>query len=270
VEKFRDAFHPSRGVALVRKFARDTLLSIGAKLPTADGAGPALRALYCHYVFDDQVGQFERMLAELCRIGRFVDTPTLLKIARGDAPVDEPLFHLSFDDGYRNIVRNALPVLRALGVPAIFFVPTSFVADGPADAGRTLREGVEMVSWGELEAAVGAGLEVGSHTRTHARFTDISGSAAAIEDEICGSKADLTRRLGACDYISWPYGRLSDSDDLSLTAVRQAGYDACFGAYRGRVAPGATDLFRIPRHHVEVDWPLDHLRFFARGAMEAA
>jgi peptidoglycan/xylan/chitin deacetylase (PgdA/CDA1 family) len=272
MEKFRDAFPAPRGMSLLRKLARDTVLTVGAKVTRADPAAPTLRAIYCHYVFDDQVDQFERMLLELRNMGRFVDTRTLLKILSGEEIVEERLFHLSFDDGYRNIVKNALPVLRSLNIPAIFFVPTSFVTDGgnAASCGATLREGVEMVSWSELEMAVESGLDVGSHTRTHARFTEISTSPAAIEDEICGSKEDIARRLGFCDYISWPYGRLSDSDELSLAAVKQAGYEACFGAYRGRVSPGNTDRYSIPRHHVEVDWPRDHLRFFARGAMETA
>jgi peptidoglycan/xylan/chitin deacetylase (PgdA/CDA1 family) len=241
------------------------VLSVAAKVADPAHRAPALRALYCHYVFDDQIDQFDRMLSELCNLGRFIDTATLLSIAKGESFPDEQLFHLSFDDGYKNIVRNALPLLRQHRIPAIFFVPTGFVGGS-----ATLREGVEMVSWRDLEIAVEAGLEVGSHTRTHARFSEISDSAAAIEDEICGSKEDIQRKLGSCKYISWPYGRVSDSDATSLAAVRRAGYAACFGAFRGRIVPGETDCYRIPRHHVEVDWPLEHVRFFAKGSMEAA
>ena len=90
-----------------------------------------------------------------------------------------------------------------------------------------------------------------------------------MEDEIFGSKADIERQLGMpCPYISWPYGRLSDADDRSLAMVREAGYEACFGAWRGQVLPGHTDQFSIPRHHFEPQWPLSHVRYFASGARE--
>jgi hypothetical protein len=90
-----------------------------------------------------------------------------------------------------------------------------------------------------------------------------------LDDEIGGSKKQIEEELGQeCRYISWPYGRLSDADNESLKAVERAGYEACFGAYRGTVRPGETDLFSIPRHHFEVQWPVSHVLYFARGNME--
>ena len=128
---------------------------------------------------------------------------------------------------------------------------------------------IEIATWDDLEKACAAGLEIGSHTRTHVRLSEVSRSKAAIEDEIFGSKADLERRLGRdCHYISWPYGRTTDADAQSLQTVEKAGYRACFGAFRGRVIPKITDRFRIPRHHFEVQWPLSHVKCFAHGAME--
>ena len=90
-----------------------------------------------------------------------------------------------------------------------------------------------------------------------------------MEDEIIGSKKELEANLDCeCRYISFPYGRLSDADDASLKMVKNAGYTACFGAYRGTVRPGSTDIFSIPRHYFEVQWPIPHIKYFALGNME--
>jgi peptidoglycan/xylan/chitin deacetylase (PgdA/CDA1 family) len=202
-------------------------------------------------------------------MGRFVDTATVLEVLRGERPLDQDLFHLSFDDGFRNILTNALPLLRRYEVPAIFFVPTALIAGG-SDRASARRGVIEMASWADLEQVATAGFEIGSHTRTHARFAAISRSSAAVEDEIFGSKADIERRLGSCHYISWPYGRISDADETTLRAVEHAGYAACFGAFRGRVIPRQTLPFRIPRHHFEPHWPLSHVKYFARGGLEGA
>ncbi len=94
-------------------------------------------------------------------------------------------------------------------------------------------------------------------------------SQRSIKDEILGSKQEIERHLGLeCKYISWPYGRLDDTDEESLEMVKNAGYHACFGAFRGTVVPENTDLFSIPRHHFEVQWPISHIEYFLRGNME--
>ena len=90
-----------------------------------------------------------------------------------------------------------------------------------------------------------------------------------MHDEILGSKHDLENKLGiSCDYISWPYGRLSDSNESALAFIKTSGFHACFSAVRGKLIPGKTDAFAIPRHHFEPHWPLSHIKYFALGGME--
>ena len=236
---------------------------------------PSLRVLYCRYVFDDQRREFEAVVRYLQGIGEFIGVADVLEVLGGKRPVEHNLFHLSFDDGFKNVVTNALPVLCEHGVPATFFVPTAMISASAEQIEKYCRATtnypsvIEIATWDDLAKACAAGLEIGLHTRTHARFSEVSTSRAAIEDEIFGSKADLERQLGReCKYISWPYGRITDADGQSLRAVQEAGYRACFGAFRGRVIPKITDRFRIPRHHFEVEWPLSHVKCFAHGAME--
>lgn len=264
------------GADRLRAFARWSALS-AMSVFSRKVADRFVRCLYCHYVFDDQVAEFDRIIGRLGALGTFVDSATLLEMLAGDRPVDGRYFHLSFDDGFRNNFTNALPVLRNHGVPAIFFVPSALV-DADWERARDYCLDVthygaviEMMRWDDLAAILDAGYEVGSHTRTHARFSAISTQRGHLEDEIRGSKHDLESRLGyRCRYISWPYGRVTDADASSVDFTREAGYDACFGAFRGTVRPGRTDRYRIPRHHFEPQWPLGHVEYFARGNMEVA
>jgi peptidoglycan/xylan/chitin deacetylase (PgdA/CDA1 family) len=195
---------------------------------------------------------------------------------QGKRAIDGRYFHLSFDDGFRNNFTNALPVLIEHKVPAIFFVPTGIVSADWKTAQHycinttSYRGTMEMMTWDDLSEIILQGFEIGSHTRTHARFSSISSNPQAIEDEIHGSKNDLEAYLNIqCKYIAWPYGTLADSDRTSLSAVSTAGYTACFGAFRGTVKPNETDMFSIPRHHFEVEWPIQHIQYFARGNYES-
>jgi len=271
---FRHAIRPTRGLQRIRGIARDCALSIRGFVSRPPNT-PSLRVLYCHYVFDDQRREFEAILRYLQSIGKFIGVDEVLEVLEGKRPVEHNLFHLSFDDGFKNVVSNALPVLREHGVPATCFVPTAMISASAEQIENYCRvttnypSVIEIATWDDLAKAGAAGLEIGSHTRTHARFSEVSISRAAIEDEIFGSKADLERRLGhECKYISWPYGRITDADAQSLKAVQEAGYRACFGAFRGRVIPRITDRLRIPRHHFEAEWPLSHVKCFAHGALE--
>lgn len=263
-----------RGVVQhVRKLARHGVLSL-LSLACPTDQRTFVRPLYCHYVFDDQVEQFARVLGSLQRLGEFVDTDACAAMASGSLKIDGRYFHLSFDDGFRNIVQNAVPVLEALKVPAIFFVPTAVVGADWETARRfcldtTGYAGVmEMVTWDDLRWMIGRGFEVGSHTRTHARLA--AANDAALEDEIAGSRRDIEENLGVrCKYISWPYGTRRDVSARALEVVAGVGYSACFGAFRGSIYPGqASSLLVIPRHHFEVQWPRSHIRFFASGHME--
>ena len=259
----------------LRGALRHTIISTLA-LGSKPQSGDSLRLVYLHNVFNDQVAEFEAKLKYLASIGTFLSADEVVAVVRRERPLSGRCFHLSFDDGFRNIITNALPVLRENGVPATFFVPTSVIsADFARAASYSLNithypRVIELATWDDLAMAQEQGLQIASHTRTHARFTEISRSSAALEDEIFGSKEDLERHLGRpCSYISWPYGSARDADVSSLEYVKRAGYEACFGAYRGHVAPGHTNPFSIPRHHFEAHWPLAHFKYFVHGARES-
>ena len=274
VNRWRQAVHPPLGLGRGRAILRSVTLHVAASVQSSPTT-PFLRSLYCHYVFDDQVEAFERLILRLKAIGTFVGTGTLMEMLDGRRPIPGPCFHLSFDDGFRNIHTNAFPVLQRHGVPAIFFVPSSLVAAGPELARRFCLGTpgyagvIELVRWEELREMQEAGIEIGSHGRTHARFSAISADPARLCDEIQGSKAELEQHLGReCRFISWPYGTLLDVSTVSLEVVADAGYAACFGAFRGQVQPQETDRLRIPRHHFETQWPWKHVRYFALGGHE--
>lgn len=154
------------------------------------------------------------------------------------------LLHVTFDDGLRNI-RGAIAVLASLRVPATVFVCPDFADDGrPFNVGRLARLGAEheraTMDWDELRELVTLGVEVGSHTNSHPRLTELSDSE--LRDELRGSKERLEDELvRTCSFLAYPFGV---QDARVRAAARAAGYTAAFGA------PGAYepfDPFALPR-----------------------
>lgn len=108
------------------------------------GVGPFI-AVNFHYVrpsFDDPhpgvhgctPGEFEAQLRALGAAGEFVSLAHVLAAVRGDGALPPRAILVTFDDGLREQVEHALPVLERLGVPAAFFVHTAPLAHGRVSA----------------------------------------------------------------------------------------------------------------------------------------
>jgi peptidoglycan/xylan/chitin deacetylase (PgdA/CDA1 family) len=197
----------------------------------------------------------------------------------GDAivrPTGRKTLAVTFDDAFRSVVEGAFPVLADLGVPATVFVPTAHAGDGSPMSwpgidqwvGTSWEAELAGASWDELRRLAEAGWEIGSHTRSHPRLTQIQAEQLRIELE--GSREDCERELDRpCVSIAYPYG---DVDTRVVAAAREAGYLAgaslperleggptapdrlCWpraGAYRAdgtlKVRTKATLLRRAPR-----------------------
>jgi peptidoglycan/xylan/chitin deacetylase (PgdA/CDA1 family) len=79
-------------------------------------------------IADATPGQFRRQMEALARYGTPIGIDELLRALDG-APLPRNPVMVTFDDGYRSCHDVALPILRAVGVRATFFVSTSFVSE---------------------------------------------------------------------------------------------------------------------------------------------
>ena len=136
---------------------------------------------------------------------------------------------VTFDDAFRSVWQLAAPILARLGLPGTIFVPTSFPGskalrwpgiDGLANG--TNQDELAPMSWDELREAAELGWEIGSHTRTHPRLTQLADRE--LEDELRRSREDCETMIGCpCRSIAYPYG---DHDSRVVAAAGAAGYAA--------------------------------------------
>lgn len=156
------------------------------------------------------------------------------------------LLHVTFDDAYRSVER-VLPALERLGVPATVFVCTALADEGraveiPELAAERHAFAAELLTldWNRLRELAERGVEIGSHSRTHAHLTELSDRELA--SELDGSRAEIEDALGRpCRLLAYPFG---EHDARVRAAAAGAGYDAAFGL-PGRIVP--LDRFALPR-----------------------
>lgn len=149
---------------------------------------------------------------------------------------------ITFDDGYRDNLANALPELQRHGFTATCYVVSGHIGHHNAWDAQQLGVRKPIMVAGELRRWCGAGMEIGAHTRSHPHLTQCD--AAALASEIAGSKHALEDAIGAdVPQFCYPYG---DHDDAVVDAVRDAGFAAAVTTQRGRARLG-QDPFRLPR-----------------------
>ncbi len=118
-----------------------------------------------------------------------------------------------------------------------------------------------LMTWEEVKKLADAGMDIGSHTRSHRVLQTLDASEHA--QELRGSREDLEERLGrTVGSIAYPVGYALGADDVLRGAVSSAGYDLGFTC-RAAVMPtfAHPDPLDVPRFLMDVSY--DAQRFSA-------
>ena len=183
---------------------------------------------------------FARQMALLAALGyRGLSMRDLEPYVQGER--EGKVVGITFDDGYQNNLRHALPVLARHGFTATCYgvsqqLGGSNVWDIDKVAPKPLMTVSEWRQWHD------AGMDVGSHTRHHADLTVLDEVAA--RDEIAHSRDELQQAIGAeVRHFCYPYGRFHP---VHTRLAQEAGYASATTTQRGRVRVG-DDAFTLKR-----------------------
>lgn len=146
---------------------------------------------------------------------------------------------VTFDDAFRNVYENAVPIIEERGIPATVFVNADKIGD---------ESGVPKMTAKQLADLVDSSLvTIGNHTYSHADLTDISPDDK--REEIVRGKEKLEDRFGVdIDKFAYPWGRydvetvdiVRETHDYAVTTekrhVAREG-DSCL---LPRLAPGSS------------------------------
>jgi len=240
-------------------------------------------------ISDANPAQFRRQIELLARYCTPIGVEELVRAIDGGPLPNNPVM-VTFDDGYLSCHDVALPILRAVGVRATFFISTSFLTErrlywwerialllhrakarratitypetaelelsdprvaerltalvkntASLDVERFLDElgaalGVEwsreieaeyanslIMTWDHVRVLARAGMDVESHGRRHRVLQTLD--AAALDDELTGSRLDLEAQLGRpVRAIAYPVGRRITRETHIRDAMTAAGY----------------------------------------------
>ena len=137
---------------------------------------------------------------------------------------------VTFDDGYKDNLYTAAPILIDYGIPFTVFVTAGFLGD----ASNVFLSENELKLLSDMP-----GVTIGSHGMTHSRLTrlddrrlmaELLESRARIED-ITGKKVEM---------LSYPMGKM---DSRVIAAAIKSGYRLGAGSRFGENLPGTKTMF---------------------------
>ncbi len=200
------------------------------------------------------VGRFDEQLHRLTELGyNVVDLDTVIDhYSRGGALPDRAVL-ITFDDGYRDTLENALPVLERYGFPAVIFIPVAYMEDETPLPHEThlVAHGVRnrTLDWGLMRELDASGVRVESHGIAHRPLAEVPLDEAVRE--IAVSKLTLEEQLGR-PVRGYAYVKGSEAHfhPVHESILKQAGYEIAFTSI-SRQNKSSTNPFRLGRYNVE-------------------
>jgi peptidoglycan/xylan/chitin deacetylase (PgdA/CDA1 family) len=185
---------------------------------------------------------FRHGMARLHEAGyRTLHLADAAECVRRGTPFPDRSFAITFDDGYRTVHDEALPVLQRYGMSATVFLTIGDRTTAGADRRLPPRRERPMLSWHQIRELHRCGFDFGAHTLTHPDLTRLP--PGHVEAEVCDSRSLIEDALGApVSCFAYPYGRY---DDRIRDFVRQRFAYAC--SDRLGLVSRDSDLYALER-----------------------
>ncbi len=222
----------------------------------AEGRVPVLVAYY-HRIADTHPNPWTVSNATFARqIGWLRDRFALVSLEEAQSRIAqecncEPCVSITFDDGYADNCRAAIPLLIKERIPCTYFVTVrNALAGTPFEHDLAHGQCYAPNTPEQLRAMAAAGIEVAAHSYSHADLGQIA-DPGRLAHEIVTAKLRLEQLVGRpVRYFAFPYGKPENLSAAAFALAKQAGYDGVCSAYGGFNFPG-DDPFHLQRIPVD-------------------
>jgi glycosyltransferase involved in cell wall biosynthesis/peptidoglycan/xylan/chitin deacetylase (PgdA/CDA1 family) len=257
---------PRKAIFWMRRFGKNAIIQGKLAASRPRRAKGHLIVAY-HLVLKEDREKFEDQVRFFSDNFQLSSISEILQAATSGSQEDFRIA-LTFDDGFRLLMQDCLEILEKQGLKAAFFVPAVFVSSGlkNGDAAEFSTRAfyynypLEPMRPEDLKELVALGHEVGSHGLFHASIHSMMPESA--RRELTASRAMISGWTGVePNGFSYPYGESSSSQGSPTDWLRTAGFTYALTLSRGCVDKD-TDVFAVPRHHLEGNWSIPELRYF--------
>ena len=205
--------------------------------------------LYYHSIAPEYRGAFAQQMDVVLRLTRPIDGERVPTLVAG-----ERYSVITFDDGFEDVIENAVPELVSRGIHAIVFVTVDGLGKTAYWWSAMSSERSRRIATAEqIQQMPREWISCGAHTMTHPRLSTVDESRA--KHEICESRRQLESLLGKkIGSFSFPFG---DFDANAVRWCREAGYERVFTTQHTKAFEDPL-AFMVGRVKVEpTDWSME-------------
>lgn len=201
--------------------------------------GPRKRFVFLyHDISDARAPQYsplystpvEKFKAQVELIARHFKLVSLEEVVADGADGRQRLASITFDDGFLSVKNEALPFLRARGIPFTVFVNSMAVKDNRlfygADVPSINRayEGKVFLDEDDIRHLAAQGVAIGNHSSTHKVLAECD--EVTLRAEVLDNKIYIEGLTGtAVKHLALPFGKREHYNEQVLNFCYSVGHD---------------------------------------------
>ena len=165
---------------------------------------------------------------------------------------------MTFDDGYKDLISNCLPLLKKYNFKAICFLVSDKIGKiNDWDEDNNNIKTKKIMDKSDIHIWIKNGMKIGSHSKNHKKLTKIDHDE--LSNEIANSKIDLEKLIGE-EIVSfcYPYGKFN----LDVINEVKKNYSYALTTLRSRYDPNKHDKYLIPR--IDMGKKLSNFKLFLK------
>ena len=175
--------------------------------------------------------------------------PDIIHALKNNAPLPDKVIAITFDDGYKSVLENAVPLLRKYHFPYTIFVNTDLIGHSR-----------DFMSWKQLHQLNKEGATIANHTTAHSHLVRQRPEegyyqwSQRIENEITQAEAEINKQMGESPgLLAYPYGEYNNLIKLIAKKHKLVSFAQHSGAFDHRVDLQAIPRFAFNQMYAEMD-----------------
>lgn len=203
-------------VWILDRFIFAYLRIVGKNLPSS------YNVIFYHGVSSEQQINFKKQIEDILKFTQPISIQSTKRLEKGVHYIA-----VTFDDGFVDILENALPILIRYNIPVIIFIPTGCLghkADWKLNSVNHIYLESVMTAEQLKEISRNKNISIGSHSVKHQNFLLLT--EEEVQHELYTSKLKLENLLEKdISYFSFPYGAYNEKH---IELAKKVGYKHVF------------------------------------------
>lgn len=175
--------------------------------------------------------------------------PKIIHALRNKQSLPDKVIAITFDDGYKSVHSNAIPVLRKHRFPYTIFINTDLIDHSK-----------EFMSWQQLQQLNSEGATIANHTTAHSHLVRQREDESylqwqqRIEEEITRAETVIRQKLEESpQLLAYPYGEYNSTIKLMARTHDLIGFAQHSGAFDENVDWQAVPRFAFNQMYADLE-----------------